>query len=316
MKLAPLFTILLFSLVSNMLQGQYIPIVEEDKFWIYLYCWDEDHPQAVSGHAITFQGDTVINSVSYKKVYRYGLNGGHHCQFPPCFEFDRPYQSFTKQLVAFIREDTVSRKVYTLPLLHYEFFCDTVEHLILDYALSIDDTLNTCLYDFIGAKPEYPFEPLGIVDSIQVVPSFGKDRNTIFTTGVARYGGLPYYSQVLLLEGIGLEYYGIFHEGLTYLVDFCEGGIEACELILSNTPVESEKEVIISPNPTQGLFTVTIAEELLNATCTIVNSLGQTVQSFKLTERNSTGQLHTPGIYFWRIELDGRFIKTGKIICE
>lgn len=315
MKLASLITVLLFCLAPGMIQGQYIPIVEEDKFWIYLHHWDEDHPEAVSGHAITFQGDTVINSVSYKKVYRYGLNGGHNCQFPPCFQFDRPYQSFGKLLVAFIREDTVNKKVYNLPAEPYGF-CDTSEHLILDYALEIGDTLNACLYDFIGANPEYPFGPLGIVDSIQVVPRFGKNRNTIFTTGIASYGGLPFYSQVLILEGVGLENYGIFHEYLTYLVDFCEGGMEACELILSNAPVESEKEVNISPNPTQGLFTVSISEELLNATCTIVNSLGQVTQSFKLTDLNNTGQLSSSGIYFWRIEQDGRLMRTGKIICN
>lgn len=315
MKLESLAFFFLFALVSNSLHGQYIPIVEEDKFWIYLYHWDEDHPEAVSGHAITFQGDTVINSVSYKKVYRYGLNGAHNCQFPPCFEFDRPYQSFGKLLVAFIREDTVNKKVYNLPAEPYGF-CDTSEHLIFDYSLEIGDTLNACLYDFIGANPEYPFEPLGLVDSIQVVSRFGKNRNTIFTTGIASYGGLPFYWQILILEGVGLENYGIFHEPLTYFVDFCEGGMEACELILSNAPVESKKEVNVSPNPTQGLFTVSISEEFLNATCTIVNSLGQVTQSFNLTDLNYTGQLSSPGLYFWRVEQDGRLIRTGMVICQ
>jgi hypothetical protein len=315
MKLASPFIVLLFSLLPNAAEGQYIPVVEEDKFWIYLQHEDIDHPSPVAGHAITFQGDTIINALNYKKVYRFMLAGEHSCPNPPCFQFDIPYQITSKSLISFIREDTSSKKVYNLPFLPYGF-CDTIEHLVLDFSLTIGDTLHDCLYEFIGAFPEYPLASLGIVDSIQVVPKFGKNRNTIFTTGIAIHGGLGHYWDVLILEGMGLEHYGIFHEPLTYLVDFCEGGMEVCELILNNTTVESEKEVTISPNPTQGLFTVTIGEELLNATCTIVNSVGQVTQSLKLTELNYSKQLHSPGIYFWRVEKGGLLIRAGKLICE
>jgi hypothetical protein len=83
-------------------QGQYAPMVEEGKYWIYLNLYDYDPLRAVSGHAITFQGDTIINSLSYKKVYKHLLKGGHPCMYPPCWQFTYPYQTESKSLISLI----------------------------------------------------------------------------------------------------------------------------------------------------------------------------------------------------------------------
>ena len=306
-----ILTIIFLGLVPTWSPAQYIPMVEEGKFWIYLNHFDSDHPVAVSGHAITFQGDTIINSQRYKKVYRYSLKGEHNCPYPPCFQFDIPYVTTGKELISFIREDTVSKKVFNLPVLYYGF-CDTIEHLIFNYSLGIGDTINVCIYEFIA--PNNP--PFGIVDSIKATERFGKNRNTIFTTGIQQHAYLPIVGEVLILEGVGLENYGIFHEPLSFLVDFCENGMNACELILSNATIEENKQVNVFPNPTQGALTVTISEPLLGATYTIVDCLGRVTQSFKLTELQFTVQLYDPGIYFWRVEHQSRIIGGGKIICN
>jgi hypothetical protein len=240
-----------------MLRGQYVSMVEEGKFWIYLNHENSVIPSPVSGHAITFQGDTIINSLSYKKVYRYNLKGEHHCPYPPCFQFDIPYQTISKTLISFIREDTISKKVFCLPSLSLDLFCDTDEHLIFDYSLAIGDTLNSCIYEFIGAD-NGSNPPFGIVDSLKVTARFGKNRNTIFTTGAQVYIGLPPIGEILILEGVGLEVYGLFHEPLSLLVDYCEDGIEPCELLLSNSPILRKKEITIFPNPTNGMFQVSI----------------------------------------------------------
>ena len=262
MKLIPIGIILFFSLRTNILFGQYIPIVEEGKFWIYLNHWDEDHPAAISGHAITFLGDTVINSLSYKKVYKHALAGGHPCQFPPCFQFDIPYHTTSNGLISFIREDTANKKVFNLPVLSWDSFCDTSEYLIFDYSLNVGDTLNSCIYEFIGADFMYNPE-FGLVDSIKLTERFGKNRNTIFTTGYPKYGGLGWSGEILILEGVGLEHYGIFHEPLSYLVDFCEDGMEACDLIASTPTVEPNNEIAIFPNPTNGMVQISIGNVVL-----------------------------------------------------
>jgi len=312
MKLESLGIIFLFSFVSNMLHGQYIPIVEEGKFWIYLNHFDSDHPVAVSGHAITFQGDTIINSFSYKKVYKHGLSGEHNCQFPPCFQFDIPYQTISKTLVSFIREDTVNKKVFNLPALNYGF-CDTIEHLIFDYSLDIGDTINSCIYEFIGADFDH-HPPLGIVDSIKVTERFGKNRTTIFTTGTQKYEYLPIIGEILILEGVGLENYGIFHEPLSYLVDFCEGGMETCEIILANSTLESKKEVNIFPNPTNGVLQISIEKEELKS-IRIFSAMGVFVTDFIRTNSLDVSNLEE-GIYFLELtsENGDRIVK--KIVKE
>ena len=88
MRPKSLVLIFLLSFAPKMLQGQYIPMVEEGKYWIYLnYYISGDNFLPVSGHAITIEGDTIINSISYKKVYKHLLKGGHPCMYPPCWQF-------------------------------------------------------------------------------------------------------------------------------------------------------------------------------------------------------------------------------------
>ena len=174
--------------------------------------------------------------------------------------------------------------------------------------------------------------PTTIIRSIDTVSLFGGQVKRFFLADVSD----PYLEHSnFILEGIGgsngLTYFQPMYGWLsgeiysTTLRCFqyqdsiyapYDGECPFIDFISAVDPVRADHTLIISPNPTQGLFTVSISEELLNATCTIVNSLGQVTQSFKLTELNYTGQLSTPGIYFWRVEQEGRLIRTGKIICE
>lgn len=307
-------SIILFAIAPITVQGQYIPMAEEGKFWIYLnYYLSGDSYLPVSGHAKTFQGDTVFNSVNYKKMYRYNLKGYHNCPYPPCWQFNYPYETESKVLIALVREDTIEKQVFILPLAYG--FCDTTEHLIFDFSLEVGDTLNTCIYEFIGADPEYPI-PMGIVDSIGVRELFGRNRNTIYTTGIQTYHGDPPIGALLILEGFGLETYGIPINQISGLWDYCEDEGLFCELLLSTTAIEEDKQVNVFPNPTQGELTVTIGDPMLGATCTIVDAVGRVAQSFKLTELHSTAQLNAPGIYFWHIEQRGHLVRAGKIICH
>jgi len=251
--------IFLLSFAPKMIQGQYIPMVEEGKYWIYLnYYISGDHLLPVSGHAITFEGDTIINSLSYKKVYKHLLKGGHPCMYPPCWQFTYPYQTESKSVISFIREDTLEKQIYNLPLLNWEF-CDTAEHLIFDYSLGIGDTVNSCIYDFIlaGLITE---TPAGIVDSIGAIDLFGKNRNTIFTTGFLPYGQDFFVQRISIVEGVGLELAGIFFNPLSVLIDFCEGGINPCQLLSSNFGIENPKPINIFPNPTKGVLQISSEE--------------------------------------------------------
>ena len=291
--------ILLFFFVPFLSNGQYILMVEEDKCWIYLNYIDSDSPSPFSGHAITLQGDTLINSINYKKVYRHQLKGSNNCPTPPCWQFDIPYQSESKELISFIREDTIHRKIYNLPILS-NGFCDTGEHLIFDFSLKIGDTLNSCIYDFIGTNNN-PVNPVGIVDSIKVTQGFGKNRNTIFTNGTQLYLGLPPIGMVLILEGVGLDNYGIFHEPLSVLVDFCDKGLAPCGSILSNHAIADNNEIKIFPNPTKGIFQISTKEEELK-TIRIYDLMGKFRSEFLKTNIIDVSNLEG-GIYILELNM-------------
>ena len=190
-----LFTLItLILLNSTILTGQYVPFVEEGKFWIYLNYSNPDFPDPASGHAITILGDTIINSTDYKKVIKLNLKGGHDCPPAdmPCWDFDYPYQTESQSLDGFIREDVLEKKIYILK------DSDTgEEELLFDFSLNVGDTLNNAVYESIWASSTDLY-PGGIVDSIKVVDVYGKLRNTIFTFGYNKIVGLPFETEMAI----------------------------------------------------------------------------------------------------------------------
>lgn len=154
-----LLTIIAFFQFERII-GEYIPLVEESKYWIY---YDfQARPRPTTGFLITIQGDTTVNSVAFKKVYKYELIGEVKTlaiNEPPQFVADVPYQIKERELVSLIREDVNAKKVYNWPVkldscinqstgiinpCNDIFFCDTMEHLLFDFSLAKNDTLNYC----------------------------------------------------------------------------------------------------------------------------------------------------------------------------
>ena len=313
MKYLPFIILSLLLISSKTVQGQYEPMVEEGKYWIYMnYFISGDNFLPVSGHAITFQGDTVINSVTYRKVYRLELKGYHNCPWPPCWQFNYPYQTESTSLVSLIREDTLQKKVYNLPLLGWGF-CDTVEHLIFDYSLMVGDTINSCIYDFILAS--YVIEtPAGVVDSIGARELFGKSRNTLYTTGFLPFGQDIFVQQIPIVEGVGLEWAGIFLDPLSFLVDFCEDSMSPCQLLSSNSNIENVKPVNLFPNPTQGLLRISAEDEEVKS-ISVYSMTGVLIYEVMNTDSLELDNLQE-GIYLIEIVLEsgGRIIR--KVVKE
>jgi hypothetical protein len=314
MKPISLFFILFFALDPSWLCGQYTPMVEEGKFWIY---YDNtisgDAYIPVNGHAITFKGDTTINALQYKKVIFHRLKG-HQIHPPPSWTFDYPYESESQSLHSFIREDTLERKVYHLPLFPQPY-CDSTEYLLFDYSLGTGDTLNACIYDFVGGRPDNPY-PIGLIDSIGVAERFGKSRNTLYTTGIQTYHGLPPIGELLIVEGVGLELYGLFPNPMTDFADYCEDAGEFCELLLADSHVEADPEINVYPNPTRGEVVMTFSQSLSGATCSVFDCLGRVAQSFNLSDATSISQQYLPGVYYWTVSHRGSHIDGGMIVVQ
>ncbi|MFK7774967.1 MAG: T9SS type A sorting domain-containing protein [Saprospiraceae bacterium] len=307
-----LITALLFSPLNQLL-AQYIPMVEEGKFWIYNVHSNPDFPSSESGHAITFLGDTIINSLNYKKVYKLELKGEHGCAVieMPCWDFDYPYQTEEKKLISFIREDTTEQKVYNLPV--SSIFCETEEHLIFDFSLDVGDSLNHCIYDFIDANDIYAND-WGIVDSIKIIQRYGVDRPTLISNGIIYWQGLPIEGKAIISQGFGLDFYGIFHEQLTFISDFCEGEIDQCELILSASSIEKNNEVKIFPNPSKGVFHISLKEEKIEF-IKVYSLLGELKSEFQNTDNIDISDFPN-GVYFLELITKDKERLVKKVLKE
>jgi len=260
-KLLKLIVLLL--LTNTMLNAQYTPLVEEGRFWIYLNYSPSsvDFPKAISGHAITFLGDTTINFIPYKKVYRLNLKGGENCPpvERPCWHFDIPYQTESKELMSYVREDTIQRQVYNLPIVNNST-CSDDEVLLFDFSLQVGDTLNCNVYEAIWASSTNLYQG-GIVDSIKIFNVQNELRNTIFTYGFYNIIGLPAEIPIPISEGMGYANFGLFYEPLLQFYELCEGDIGNCNLILSNNSVGNSQQFNAFPNPSNGLFQISMEKE-------------------------------------------------------
>jgi hypothetical protein len=199
---------------------------------------------------------------------------------------------------------------------------DSSEALIYDFNLQVGDTTPMQSVNFETT----------IIHSIDTVTIFGVSLKRFWVADVGH--DMTYFAN-FILEGIGGS------NGLTTFqpeYGWLSGGIYSTTLncfqytdniystyssdcpfldfVSGVEPVSVEHKVSIGPNPTQSEFIVTINEELLSSTFTLVDVLGRTIQSLELTEINSSSHLNSPGLYFWRVEHGGRLIRSGKLICE
>ncbi len=308
-----LITISLFLLAGNLGHAQTPNFFVDGARWVYETNTDSepgDVWDTSSEVQIVIHGDTVFSGHTYQKLFT-TVHRTVYVFHPPTY-----YHYYDSIGPTFLRYDTVLSRVYYLPAI------DSTERLIYDFDLQVGDTTPM--------QTEYfPFTTIRLIDTVTV---FGVPLKRFFLTddtqltaegrnfileGIGGSNGLTFYQPeaILLSGGIPMTVINCFQNQDSIYAPY-SGECPFIDFISAVDPVRADQALTISPNPTQGLFVITIGEELLNATCTIVNSLGQTIQSFKLTELNSDGYLNAPGIYFWRVEYDGRFIRTGKVICE
>ena len=325
-----ILTVLAFLQIGKLF-SQYIPFVEESKYWLY---YDfQARPRPTTGFLITIQGDTIVNGVAYKKVYKYELIGDIKTlaiNEPPQFVADIPYKIKDRELVSLIREDINAKKVYNWPIkqdscIHSTsgtinpcndiIFCDTMEHLLFDFSLTKDDTLNYCSYAPLHYDWEIKTEK---IDSINMEVHFGKLRTTFYTFGIPSYlqnlmspGPIP-PSIVRIIEGIGFQYQGIFHYRAGSLVRFCEGSLDQCNIATNtNDPEMANPSVKLFPNPTYDF--INLEANVGISKMTILNLNGDKLFS-SIDDKEIDLSSLPAGIYLCRIELMNGNILIKKIV--
>ncbi len=310
--------ILLFMFLSNLCQGQTPNFFADGSRWVY-YTRESSEPGQQTVHSsyeqIIIHGDTIIGGLPYSRLYT-----TRHNILEVFLDYPAPHtlmiHSYDSIGPSFLRYDTLAKRVYYLPDI------DSTERLIYDFNLQVGDTTPMQSITFSTT----------VVHSIDTVSIFGVPLKRFYVTEANQnFAEFTNY----ILEGIGggngltsfQPLWGFLSGGSLWTEMRCfqyqdsiyapyDGECPFIDFISAVDPISENHTLTISPNPTQGLFTVTISEELLNATCTIVDCLGRVTHSFKLTELHSTAQLSAPGLYIWRVEHDGHVIQTGKLICE
>ncbi len=249
--------------------GQYEPMVNENKYWIYESYYSNDLPNRASGYLIKFEGDTTINNLVYTKVVHQDLNGTHPCppDQRPCFVFELPFKPINETVIGYIRENFNEKKVYYIAI--NAQYCNEFEYVLFDFSIGVNEALDACKKEALGGGNNY-----GIIDSITYEFIFGETRKILTTYGLVTYIGLSYEGSIKIIEGVGFEKFGLFHSqnNTDELYDYCEGNLRDCNIVSSNNEYRHTKGLNIYPNPANGIISLNINIPILSTI--IISSTG------------------------------------------
>ena len=161
----------MFMLWASLLSAQeYQPMAVEGAHWI-IGANFESSPWIDDMFSLTIKGDTLINGKNYKKVYKEQFLFDNLRRV-----FPRPYQIVSNELVAFLRDEIATEKVYCIkiasacsPSMH----CPTPlpvhcpideEFLLFDFSVQQTDTLDWCNFSSFEVN-DFKF----VVDSVSTV---------------------------------------------------------------------------------------------------------------------------------------------------
>jgi hypothetical protein len=204
-KLYP-FLFFLFCLGASAQTGNYIPFPDSSAGWNQKFN-GANPPCYWYGYSTYYiKGDTLINSVNYKKIYEDRYSNGSPCN--PIYTSFEYYSGALRndiggKRVLFVEPDSIT------------------ERLVYDFSVAIGDTIST---DTLWPDPNVPGIKIVIdsIDSVLVNGNYHRRFNYTNSSGNAS-PGLDYY-----IEGIGSGY-GLFpmyfvFEGATWLLCFTQNG--------------------------------------------------------------------------------------------
>jgi hypothetical protein len=276
---------LFYLCLANLLIAQGFHFPDSDAIW------------SVYNEKYYIEGDSMVNSKTYKKIY---------------FSSDSNLNNGI--LFALFREDTTSRQVFAIRA------DSTSEYLLYDFSLNVNDTASVYPTSF-----PYYSGPISIsIDQIDSIMINGQYRKRFFIRGVQHNSNIPEY----WIEGIGSTF-GILNSGITGVTIFdiayptllC---FEQDGSLLYQNPAftdcfepypigisENKLQALqIFPNPAKNALTVRSEEAVIEYK--IFSSLGQIVggddvnsMSFSFNVSN-----YQQGMYFLHLKTkDGVVIK-------
>ena len=259
--------IIAFLNTTNVISQDYIPMAVDNATWL-MGSTHED-PQFDVLIVLRIEGDSIVNNLSYSKIYHYDYVGNK-------------ILLQTRKLLGLLRDDIDERKVYGGLLggiqygfetfLNFEAQCDWGdintfnEHLLYDFGVQEGDTINSCM-----------LSNSAVVSSIEEIDRFGylrrnlsldDDQYTIMTEGIGTCIGI-FKGQECFYTGGGFSY---------ALFNYCIGPFSECNLLTSIKEDLSFDQLYIYPNPvSEKLFikSSTNTEKLF-----LLNNQGRLIETY------------------------------------
>jgi len=251
MKNAVIFTMAIFiimQMLNNFCIGQnnsYLPMLNEDAVWFETYT-NYSWPPSPYGYNTCgrkyLAGDTVINSLSYKKIYHESLD-----VFCTDIILEGP------EYAGAIREDIDLQQVW------YIYPTIDLEILYFDFSSLTGDTISN--ETFFGSTFNWFYEVIAEVDTIITLDGVER-RRWIFDAD-------PYADESFLIEGLGcssglLAPYEVLFEYSNHLANFhidttliycsdyigCELPTDTCITVsIEDNCMYSASNLLLFPNP-------------------------------------------------------------------
>lgn len=296
-------TLLLIALTTAVF-GQSVPDVyhgfEDSSVWRVDYEYHNPYQFPCSidySFQYYFDGDTTINSLLHKKLYRSSVQTDTvSCPDLSGLWADAPVSGYMGALL----EDSVANRTY------FVFENSSIDSLLFDYNMVIGDTLRGCLpHSFFYSDAV----TVTSVDSVEVNGDYRK-----------RWGfspvNLPWNVEPFIIQGVGSNM-GLFDPINTYAIDFTErylicylegeevvfstdhSSTQGCSLVnVSDLPETSILSVY--PNPTTGHVRLDFGKTNSDFTLQIITPLGSLMHSERVSGIHYTDiELpETNGLYF------------------
>jgi Secretion system C-terminal sorting domain len=294
-----IFTLAMGMLASIAFPQSYHKLIRTNTFWDEFFVVLPDICYTSAERVFFTNQDTVINGFTYKisKQQNYSqVNPGPFCPpFVIATSSDNTYQ--------FLREDTVSKKVYIYTPDYY----GGTDQLLYDFSLLPGDTLKSA---YTGAGVTL------ILDTIRnFVLSNGEHRKQLY------FGPYPYSDYYI--EGIGGSM-GLFQPivpGIeSYGGYFCvkENSVvlmgDQCDYPYVGQNEMKDEPVSLFPNPANSFINIIVPRNPDGSDFILVNLQGEQVLSHSLNHGSNTFSISDliPGVYFYQVK-SNQFTHYGKL---
>jgi hypothetical protein len=294
-----LFLMMIMVILQNELLSQtYNNLVVENSQWQIMQD-DESTPWEDNMYGYVLRGDTVINDLTYKKLFKRS------------FEAPQVYLITEQWLCGFLREDVENEKVYVIEWGWGGCDSSNAEYLLFDFSLDVGDTSGMCIHtEYIG---------LSTLESKVSEFIYEKDRN-IYNFG---------QTSVELIEGIG-SFNGLLESPVinvsggvsSYLWDYCRGTDEECGVLyVGISELHKNNMIMVYPNPTKDHVTVSLSifnpSKLGKLHVILFNSIGKEMDRIEVFSDCTAIDLnlikYPNGLYMIALEMDNKIVCSKKL---